>query len=100
MGTFAACACRVCSRPGQGARSSTLDALLVLGIGLGTEDVFGSKPYILYWVEGKLLYVVDSKYLRCGFMLFLSFTYLRCKVRSGNNNDYFVPEVSSAEEAK
>ena len=47
-GLFVAWAMRVVFR---------LDALLGLGIGLSTEDFFvlfsffGSKPYILYWVE-------------------------------------------------
>ena len=41
MGTFAACACGVCSWPGQGTRSFALDVLLGLGIGLSTEDISG-----------------------------------------------------------
>ena len=55
VGTFSACACRFRSWPEQGARSSALDALFGPGIGLSTKDIFGFKPYILYWVEGKLL---------------------------------------------
>ena len=75
VGTFAACACRVCSRPGQGARSSALDALLGLGIGLGTEHI--------------------------GFVLFFSFTYLRVGVGSEKRRkNHCVPEVPSAEQAK
>ena len=54
VGTFAACACRFRSWPGESARSSALDALLGLGIGLSTK-IFSGPSHILYWVEGKLL---------------------------------------------
>ena len=47
---------------------------------------------VLGW--GKII-IVDSKYLRCGFVLSVTFTYL-CGVGSGKNKNYFVPEVPSA----
>ena len=43
--------------------------------------------------------MIDSKYLRCGFVLSLPFTYLRCEVGSGKNKNHCVPEVPSAEQA-
>ena len=43
--------------------------------------------------------MVDSKYLRYGFVLSLSLTYLRCGVGSGKNKNNCVPEIPSAEQA-
>ena len=44
--------------------------------------------------------MVDSKYLRCSFVLSLSFTDLRRGVGSEKNKIYCVPEVPSAEQMK
>ena len=63
--------------------------LLGLGIGLSTEDISG--PSHIYCVGLREFIIVDSKYLRFGFMRSFSFTYLlRCGVESEKINIYIV----------
>ena len=77
--------------------SPTEVALFGPGIDLSTEDNFGFKPICIGLRES--YYIIDSEYLRCGFVLSLYFTYLRCGVGSGKNKNLCVPEVPSAEQA-